>query len=116
LFDVQGQVFARWARRGAVDAAPDAPLPEGHWNLDRGYALVVPVVDRSGIHGSLQVHYTREDVQRRALIGAVLTVLLSALAVGLAYLAAGRIRNVLVAPVRELEEVATTVTESGDFG
>ncbi|HLM54050.1 MAG TPA: CHASE sensor domain-containing protein, partial [Pseudoxanthomonas sp.] len=58
LIDAEGRVFSRYTPAAAgVAAASGALYPVGHWRNGDGHALVVPVSDRAGAHGRLQVDY-----------------------------------------------------------
>jgi signal transduction histidine kinase/ActR/RegA family two-component response regulator len=90
--------------------------PVGHWRVGEGYALVVPVSDRAGVHGRLQVNYSGARLSREALALALETLVLSIIAMLLAWFVANRLRSVLTAPVAELERATQRVRDTGDYG
>lgn len=114
LVDAKGEVFATFSPR--MDArAVDKLYPVGHWRAGDGFALVVPVTDRAGVHGRLQVNYSGARLTREALATALESVVLSVAAMLLAWFVATRLRPALTAPVAELERATRRVRETGDY-
>ena len=115
LLDADGEVFATFSP--GAGAGPVGELyPVGHWRVGEGYALVVPVSDRAGVHGRLQVNYSGARLSREALALALETLVLSIIAMLLAWFVANRLRSVLTAPVAELERATQRVRDTGDYG
>lgn len=114
LVDADGEVFATFSPGGK--AVPVGRLyPIGHWRAGDGYALVVPVSDRAGVHGRLQVTYSGTRLAREALAVALESLVLSIAAMLLAWLVVARLRPVLTAPVAELERATKRVRDTGDY-
>ena len=113
LIDGEGRVFASF--QPDASAVPLRPLyPAGHWRDGAAYALVVPVADRAGAHGRLQVNYNAAQLRREAMVLALEVAVLSIGATLLAWLLASRLHPLLTAPVLELEQATQRVRDTGD--
>ena len=114
LIDADGRVFSHYAPAAGV-AASGALYPVGHWRNGDGYAVVVPVSDRAGAHGRLQVDYLDKHLRTEALALALQAALLSLAAVLLALILARKLHPALTAPIVELENTARHVRDTGDY-
>jgi signal transduction histidine kinase len=114
LVDNQGRVFADFAPAGHPRPAGKV-YPPGRWRDGDGYALVVPVEDRAGVHGRLQVHYNGDRLAVQAIALALQSAILSLGAIFLAWLLARQLRPVLTAPVIELQRATRKVRDTADY-
>ncbi|WP_229792477.1 ATP-binding protein [Cognatilysobacter bugurensis] len=111
-------------RHGGLLAAFDpsgepAPLPKnyraGRWSVPGGFVLVMPVHDRAGLHGRLQIEVRDTALRREALMGALQTALLSLLAMLFAVWIGRRLQPLLTEPIVRLERAAQHVRDTGDY-
>jgi signal transduction histidine kinase/ActR/RegA family two-component response regulator len=116
LIDAQGVVFARYVPSSGLPASSGVLYPVGHWRNGSGYALVVPVTDRAGAHGRLQVNYVDSHLKAEALALALQAALLSLAGMLLALVLVRKLHPVLTAPIVELENTTRHVRDTGDYG
>jgi signal transduction histidine kinase/ActR/RegA family two-component response regulator len=115
LLDLKGRLFARYRPNESIESAPSLKREPGLTTDGAHPVLAVPVTDRSGEYGQLQVHYTNQPATEQAWWSLLETLLLSLGAMAVAFLLAQRIKGVLVGPVRELDRTAAAVAQSNDY-
>ena len=114
LLDDTGMVFSRFS---VGDVAGPLPTlhPLGHVDAGDVQSLVIPVGDRAGVHGRLQVDFSDAALRGDMRLLGIQSLLLTGLAMLLAWLLARRLHPLLTAPIVELEMATQRVRATGNY-
>ncbi len=112
LYDVSGRVFAQYLRSardgGGQDSASGGLFP-------RWYSHRAPVEDRGQLLGRIEVRSDMRGLYQHLVRMLLLSLLVSAFAVGLVYAFALQIRGLLVRPIALLSATARQVSQTKDY-
>ena len=114
LLDSAGVVFSRFSV-GETAGPPPTLYPLGHVDAGDMQSLVVPVGDRTGVHGRLQVDFSDAALRADMRLLGMQSLLLTGLAMLLAWLLARRLHPLLTAPIVELEMATQRVRATGNY-
>jgi PAS domain S-box-containing protein len=115
LTDRRGRQLADFSRTPEAARASPVLRPLGRWDVPGGYVHVVPVADRAGVHGRLQVEVRHGELRKEALAAALQSGLLSLAAIVLALALARTLHPLLTRPILRLEQAAQRVRDTGDY-
>lgn len=114
LLDSAGRVFSRFSVGDVAGPLPTLQ-PLGHVDGGDVQSLVVPVGDRTGVHGRLQVNFSEAALRGDMRLLGIQSLLLTGLAMVLAWLLARRLHPLLTAPIVELEMATQRVRATGNY-
>jgi PAS domain S-box-containing protein len=114
LVDQRGYQLAAFSADGRP-AAPGRLYPEGRTDTPGGYVFVVPVTDRAGVHGRLQVEVRNAGLKDEAWRAGLQFALLSLVALALGLMLARKLHPLLTRPILRLERAARRVRDTADF-
>ncbi len=114
LYTLDGIAFARYRRQaGGGDAGGIPPL--GFTARDGRVASVIPVEEKGQVLGRLQVVYDLSGLRRQLWESALITALVSLLAIALAWLASRYLAALVTRPVAMLTRTARRVSDSRNY-
>ena len=116
LFRANGQIFARYVRRGAAPDFPPGPESKGHRFTDHGHLdLFKPLIHNGRQVGTIYVHASMDELDRQLVRYGwiVLAVMVGALLAAL--LVSYRLQRTISQPILALAGAAQQVSLSGDY-
>ena len=114
LYTLDGVAFARY-RREAGAQGDGGLLPLGFTAREGRLVSVIPVEERGQALGRLQVAYDLSGLRRQLWESALLTALVSVLAIALAYLFSRYLAALITRPVAVLTRTAQRVSDSRNY-
>jgi signal transduction histidine kinase len=109
LYDVRDRPFAAYPARPTNSIVPLTAPPR------HGRLLSVPVTDRAGVHGRLQVEVRDVGLRREAMLTALQTAGVSLAAIVLAWLLGRGLQPLLTDPILQLDRAMKRVRDTGDY-
>jgi signal transduction histidine kinase/CheY-like chemotaxis protein len=113
LYTLDGVAFARYRR--AANAADGGLLPLGFTPREGRLVSVIPVEEKGQALGRLQVVYDLSDLRAQLWRSAILTALVSLLAIALAYLTSRYLAALITRPIAVLTRTAKRVSDSRNY-
>jgi signal transduction histidine kinase/CheY-like chemotaxis protein len=114
LYTLDGVPFARY-QRAAAAPAQEGLLPLGFTSREGRVVSVLPVEEKGQALGRLQVVYDLTELQRQLWQGAIVTALVSLLAIVLAYLVSRYLAALITRPIAVLTRTAQRVSDSRNY-
>jgi PAS domain S-box-containing protein len=114
LYDLDGRLFARYARGGEAAPPPGAVPPLGAKLTGSVFEYAVPVVESGDAVGTLFLR-GRYDVADRVLAYAGILVTVGVLSMGIALLLSTWLQRIITAPLEALARVALQVVHRHDY-